>query len=170
MTDLERVRWEDDPEAFIILRLQESSDPDAAHKAFQAHLKEDAEREEVTNRFIDKCEERAAGFKAELARLREMRDEVSDIARQALDREKVLIVQRDTLLAALRESDDLLRRLSEWDMFWVDPKTGKASVADGRYWQDQIQKARPKNRAAVQGGGGDRRGQLVLRPASPRRE
>lgn len=42
MTDLERVKWENDPEAFIILRLQESSDPDAAHKAFQAHLKEDA--------------------------------------------------------------------------------------------------------------------------------
>lgn len=60
-----------------------------------------------------------------------------------------LYQERDSLkaeLARLREAlslaDDLLRRLQEWDMFWVDPKTGRASVADGRYWQDEITKAR----------------------------
>jgi hypothetical protein len=39
--------------------------------------------------------------------------------------------------------------LSEWDMFWVDPKTGKTSVGDGRYWQDEIQKVLPALRAAL---------------------
>jgi predicted O-linked N-acetylglucosamine transferase (SPINDLY family) len=50
---------------------------------------------------------------------------------------------------AAKSAKDLLRRLSEWDMFWVDPKTGKTSVGDGRYWQDEIQKVLPALRAAL---------------------
>lgn len=44
MSDL----WKEDPEAFIILRLQESSDPDSAHRAFQ-HVLAEVERLRAEN-------------------------------------------------------------------------------------------------------------------------
>lgn len=42
------------------------------------------------------------------------------------------------LIAAAPEMAELLKRLSEWDMLYVNPETGKGIVADGPYWQGQI--------------------------------
>lgn len=38
---------------------------------------------------------------------------------------------------ALRVADDLLRRLSEWDMLYV-PKDGAPVTSDAPYWQGEI--------------------------------
>lgn len=43
----------------------------------------------------------------------------------------------DTLAAP----DDLLRRLSEWDMLWL-PKDGPSPTADALYWRREIDRVR----------------------------
>jgi hypothetical protein len=48
---------------------------------------------------------------------------------------------RRQVLAELEQADDLLRRLSEWDMLYVSPE-GKAVTSDGPFWQAQIKEAR----------------------------
>lgn len=92
--------WQEDPEAFIILRLQESSDPDSGHRAFQNVL-------------------------AELTMLREekkglWRDRSAFVEREARLREELRFAEsaddeRDAELTRLREENNILKEmLYEW--------------------------------------------------------
>ena len=60
--------------------------------------------------------------------------ERGDLQRRAEELEAEL----ERLKAALREADDLLRRLSEWDVLNMPPGSGD----DGPYWQREIARAR----------------------------
>ncbi len=55
---------------------------------------------------------------------------------------------RPTREEALREADDLLRRLSEWDMLYVKRDEYGVAVhvvtADAPYWQGEIARARAR--------------------------
>lgn len=121
MTDL----WKDDPEAFIILRLQESSDPDAAHKAFQAHLKEDAERD----RALHAKSRESDALAAELAGLREERDKLHALYNRAQDdasREAEIRVNQGFEIDRLREQRDSLQ-----DKLW-EMQTENARLLNAR--------------------------------------
>jgi hypothetical protein len=59
-------------------------------------------------------------------------------ANDALD---ALVARCDALENALREADDLLRRLSEWDMLSTY-SDGKPVTADGPYWKAEIARTR----------------------------
>lgn len=62
-----------------------------------------------------------------------------DAALNDLGRENASLRGRVAVLeAALRDADDLLRRLSEWDVLNLAPGSGD----DGPYWQREIAKAR----------------------------
>ena len=59
-------------------------------------------------------------------------------AQQEMDRGPVRMARR------IVELEDLLRRISEWDMLYVSPE-GKAVTADGPYWQAEIARALAAN-------------------------
>lgn len=57
------------------------------------------------------------------------------------DAAETLVAENEKLHSALAAADDLLRRLSEWDMLYVAPD-GKPITADGPYWQAEISRTR----------------------------
>ncbi len=50
-----------------------------------------------------------------------------------------LLAENQRLRDALEAADDLLRRLSEWDMLYIGPPP---ITADGPYWQGEIRRTR----------------------------
>ena len=52
-------------------------------------------------------------------------------------------VDSPDVFAAAPDLLALLERLAQWDMLWIDPRTGKTSgmVADGNYWRHEIDAA-----------------------------
>lgn len=76
------------------------------------------------------------------------RDEARDLATQFTKTTADLLAWAESskarvaeLEAALREADDLLRRLSEWDMLSMS-HDGTPITSDGPFWQSEIAKAR----------------------------
>lgn len=96
---------------------------------------------EEDRRLVEELRARAEGYKRDGAHM------AATPLEDAADRLAAALDERDKLVSAVQAGDDLLRRLSEWNMLSTS-LDGKPATGDGPYWQREIARVRAALSAA----------------------